>query len=86
MSDDATAKANVIINVGKITQRRPLVSAKKPHKCDEHIMPINAQAPKIPFCDVFKFKSQWDTGITKLIAHVSSKTAPKITPLIKIKK
>ena len=45
MTDIATA----VNNEGRMTRRLPMVSAKKPHKCDEQIIPENAAAPKIPF-------------------------------------
>lgn len=52
--------------VGCMTQRRPFVSDKYPHKCDEKIMPENEAAPNIPLSLVVMFKSHCDTGITKL--------------------
>ena len=43
-----TDSENVMSNVGKITRRLPLVSAKNPHKCDEQMTPTNAAPAKIP--------------------------------------
>lgn len=73
-------------NVGCITFLRPVVSARNPHKCDEQIIPMNETAPRIPFSFVVNFKSHDETGITKLIPHVSIRTAFNIKPQIKIKK
>lgn len=77
---------NAINRVGMMTNLRPRVSAKNPHKCEEKIIPINDTAPRTPFCFVVNFKSQCETGMTKLMAQVSYKTAPSITPLINTRK
>lgn len=64
--------------------RRPFVSARNPHKCDEQMMPKKPMAFNTPFSAAVNFKSHSDTGKTKLMPHVSIKTAFKIKPLKKI--
>lgn len=68
-------KMNATSIVGNITLRRPFVSAKKPKKCDEQIMPINEIALKMPFSPAVKFKSHFDTGMMNAQPHVSNATA-----------
>lgn len=60
---EATDVINAKNKVGSIRHRRPLVSARKPHKCDEHIMPINAIPLRIPFSLAVKRRSHSETGI-----------------------
>lgn len=86
VNEERTEQMKAISNVGAIIRRRPFVSAKNPHKCDEEMMPAKLTAPKIPLSCVDKFKSHSDTGITKLIPHDSIKEAFKIIPQMKIKK
>lgn len=69
-----------------MTHRRPFVSAKNPHICEEVTIPKKHAAPKIPFSCVVNLKSHCDTGNIKLIPHVSIRAAFKIDPDIKIKK
>lgn len=71
-------------NEGKMTRRRPLISAKNPHKCDEQIIPINEEAPRIPFWLAVKFISHCKMGIANAIEHVSTPAARMINPLTKI--
>lgn len=70
--------------MGNIIRRRPFVSAKNPHKCDEQIIPANEIALNTPFSLVVNCKSHWDTGIMKEIPHVSKTTLISIMPLMKI--
>lgn len=83
-SDEIHDKMNATSNVGNITLRRPFVSARKPKKCELHIIPINETELKRPFSPAVKFKSHLDTGITNAQPHVSNATANCIRPLIKI--
>lgn len=66
--------------MGSVTRRLPLVSPKKPHKCDEQIIPKNTIPPKTPFWLEFKFKSHSETGKTNAIATASVPTACIVTP------
>lgn len=75
---------NATISVGRMTLRRPFVSAKNPHKCEEQIMPKKAAAPRIPFSLVVKFKSHWETGRTNVMPTVSKIKADMIKPQLKI--
>lgn len=83
-SDEMHDRMNATSNVGSITLRRPLVSARKPKMCDEQIMPINEIALNRPFSPAVKFKSHFDTGIINAQPHVSNATANCIRPLIEI--
>lgn len=72
--------AQAIKSVGRVVRRLPLVSPKKPHKCDEQSIPKNTMPPKTPFWLELKFKSHSETGRTYAIAHASVETACKVTP------
>lgn len=76
---------NAMKRVGWIMRRRPFVSAKNPHKCDEKIIPAYETAHKIPFSLVVKFKSHCETGNTKEMPQVSIITAFNAIPLTNIK-
>lgn len=67
-------------------RRRPCVSAKKPHRCDEHIIPIYGIPAKIPFCRVVKFKSHSDTGKMNASAPDSNTAVTIVMPLTMISK
>lgn len=71
--------------VGLIIFRLPLVSAKKPHKCELIIMPEKPIALIMPRSWIVRFMSHCDTGKTKLIAKVSNKTLAKIRPEINMR-
>lgn len=75
---------NAMKSVGRMTLRRPFVSAKKPHKCDVQIMPKKLAAPRMPFSLVVKFKSHCETGKTKVMPTVSKIKAAIIKPHVKI--
>lgn len=68
-----------------MTRFLPFVSAINSHKCEAHIIPTNATAPKIPFSCIVKCKSQSDTGSKKLMAQLSKITAATMVPVIQIK-
>lgn len=67
-------------------RRLPLVSAKKPHRYDDVMMPRNPTAPRIPLFCVVKSMSHCEIGNTKLIPHVSINTAFKMMPHIRMMK
>jgi len=66
--------------VGLIIFRRPVVSARKPHKWELVIIPANPMELNIPFSLIDKCKSFFETGKTKLMANVSNRTLAKIKP------
>lgn len=72
---------NEMNNVGIITFRRPLVSARNPHKCDDVIIPTKAIALNNPLSLVVKFKSHAAIGKINEIPSVSSRTVDKTAPL-----
>lgn len=79
-SDEKTVRTNATNKAGCKTRLRPFVSAMKPQKCDVMIIPKNGAAPKMPFSCVVKFKSHCDTGMIKLMPHVSRFTASNTKP------
>lgn len=72
--------------VGIITIRRPRVSARKPHRCDEVMMPAKAIALSIPLSLVVNFKSHSAMGRMNEIPRVSSRTVDNTAPLSIIRK
>lgn len=68
-------------SVGIITRRRPRVSARKPQRCDEAMMPTKAIALSIPLSFVVRFKSHSAIGRMNEMPSVSSKTVDKTAPL-----
>lgn len=80
---DKAVQTNDRKSVGRIIFLLPIVSAKKPHKCELVITPTKAIVLKTPFSVVVKFSSH-ATGKTKLIPIVSNRTDDKIVPDITI--
>lgn len=72
--NDMTKAKNVAY---RITFNRPHVSAKKPHICDEHTIPINGTDENRPNSAVVMCNSQFAYGRTKL-ALIFSMVAPTI--------
>lgn len=66
--------------LGTITDFLPLVSARKPHKCDDTIIPINPIPLRIPLFWFVRFRSHCATGRIKLMLTVSRKTQPRAAP------
>lgn len=81
---DKAVQTNDRKSVGSIIFLLPIVSAKKPHKCELVITPTKAIVLRTPFSVVVKFSSQ-ATGNTKLIPIVSRRTDDKIVPDITIR-
>lgn len=77
--------AKAINNVGTITVLRPRVSAKKPQKCDEKMIPKNPTPLSTPLSLFDKFRSHCAMGRMKLIETVSRKTHPSMAPVRMIK-
>lgn len=77
---DITVKAKPTSSVGLIMFLLPVVSAKNPHKCELLIIPAKPMALIMPRSCTDRFKSHCDTGKTKLIPSVSSKTLASIRP------
>lgn len=67
-------------NVGRITFRRPVVSAKNPQRCELLIIPAKPIALNMPRSCMVKLRSHCETGKTKLMPKVSSKTLANIKP------
>lgn len=82
---DKAVNKNDKNSVGAITFFLPLVSPRKPHKCELTIIPINNTVLKIFFCVVVRSKSH-ATGSTNPIPSVSIIPADKMIPEIPITK
>lgn len=54
-------------SVGTMTLLRPLQSARKPHRCELAMMPMDVIPERTPLCCVVSRKSHSATGNTKLI-------------------
>lgn len=67
-------------NVGLMIFLLPVVSAKNPHKWELVIMPTKPIALIMPRSCMDIFKSHCETGKTKLMPRVSSKTLANIKP------
>lgn len=67
---DKSVARNDRINVGTITLLRPLLSAKKPQKCELTIMPIDDIPLSTPLFCVESERSHSATGNTKLMPKI----------------
>lgn len=72
--------------VGIMILRRPRVSARKPSRWELLIMPAKPIALSTPRSATVKCRSQCETGSTKPMLNVSSRTLDKMTPDKRIKR
>lgn len=68
---DSSEKRIVAHKLRTIDFRRPIESARKPHKCAVRVNPRNGKLMRSPFLEVVSCKSQVATGIIKLIPRTS---------------
>lgn len=78
---DITVMPKAMKRVGTMTVFLPFVSARKPQRCDETIIPTKPIALRIPLSCVDRFKSHCATGRMKFMLTVSSTTQPRMQPV-----
>lgn len=76
---------NAMNNVGTMIIFLPRVSARKPQRCDETIIPMNPTALNKPLFWVVNFKSHSATGKIMLMLTVSRSTEPSMAPVSTIR-